>query len=612
MDCLRSSLSRLGWNLAVSSDETGQEQGRPGRTRKRPLSDPLTPSAKKIPEAEAITPLSDLSLSERNPVVSPVEPMLTDLPPAPPVCNPAFLAESQALVHRFMHRPLPGQLLEPGRIARLDHGAMHLCRAAMWIPVLLTLRRQLGDSDALKLSREELSAVMKAAMLHDSGREGEEADTPEWERASGEHCEDHLLAIGCPAQLAVACREGIINKDRQDRSRKTLIEKLIHDADCLEVMRVRGSFDMAELDLYQDYLGKDKDIDKLVYKLSSEVREVLGAQGDLMVDVKLVNQMQQWKEPPEQCPAKQVKDSDSYSKKKQFEFAHNAMANQLANLKEGWPWLYGLYLQSAGEPAPVSELNPLEWEKKQGALGCSAGSHFNGLYQDPKTQKQYYVKEPDNPDSARNEVLMANLAKVLGLKVPEVELVRRDNRSFVVSSWLEGLCDGSQSKLQQLSRQQRAQLFVVAAVLGNADIVGSCFDNILVDDKGNPVAVDWGEAGEYGAPLASKHKTGSFSSTVFELETLRNLQHPWVAKTLDPSVRIAASNAAKLFMDLTEEDIAGAASGLINPEIKPYHLEDMAKYPYTAAQMQCLLLGSWKSKTMLSLVKRVFNHMRST
>ena len=433
--------------------------------------------------------------------------------PSQPICNDTFLAESQALVHRYMHRPLPGHTAIPGIITREIHGAMHLCRAAVWIPVLLSVRCSLGDTEATRMAttvqgQTELCATMKAAMLHDSGREGEGCDTPEWEQASGFHCEDHLLALGFCPKLAASCREGIINKDRKDRSQKTLIEKLIHDADCLEVMRVRNQFDIAELDLFYEFQERPGAIDQ-IGQLCGEVRSVIAMQGDLRFRGELTNSQTNWHEPDHFLPP-----SPNRETKQQFEFADNAMVDQLEFLKTNYPRLYNLYQQSAGGFSPPQQLKPLRWNKLTPAKGGSCGSCFNGLYQDPLTNTKYYVKEPTNPDSARNEVLMAKLAKALGLNVPKVHLVRCDGRSFVVSEWVEGLTGGEKA-LQKASKTQLAELFLVASVLGNADIIGSSFDNTLIDSAGNLTPLDWGEAGEYGAPLATKHKINSFCSTVF-------------------------------------------------------------------------------------------------
>ncbi len=476
----------------------------------------------------------------------------------------SFYSECQALIHRFMHKALPEQTLQPGQIARGVHGAMHLSRAAMWVPILLSLRQQMGDPAALNFPASHLPFVMKAALLHDSGREGEGEDTLAWEQASGEQCEDHLLSIDCPPEIAADCKQGIMNKDGHYRKEKTLIEKLIHDADCLEIMRVPegNSFDMKYLDMFQDF--KDKpDINNTLYEVASQVRAVIASQGDLWGPTNITNTdvgnrfTEAWD--------KMVTSTLSTEKKKPFEFADNAFSHQLNALKVTAPELYSRYVQCAGEPLTCQNINPLALTKTRGALGYSKGSSFTGEYTDSATNKQYYIKEPENPESARNEVLMAKLAKELGLEVPDIELVRTNGRTFIVSEWQNGLTQG-EDVLKQANPQQLARLYLVAAVLGNADIVGYSFDNTRINKQGEPVALDWGEAGEFGAPNASKHKTDSFGSTVYELDTLLNPVHPKVGDHQD--TKAVVHNAAAIFKQLTKEDIHSAAQELLQRDTR--------------------------------------------
>ena len=145
----------------------------------------------------------------------------------------------------------------------------------------------MGDRDAIALSPEDLPFVMKAALLHDSGRKGEGVDQAQWERVSAEQCEDHLLAIGCRPELAAECRQGIINKDGNNKS---LIARLIHDADCLEIMRVPegNHFDIKELDLFQEFKNQ-QNTPELLYRLSSQVRAFIARQGDLWGNTQIIN-----------------------------------------------------------------------------------------------------------------------------------------------------------------------------------------------------------------------------------------------------------------------------------------------------------------------------------
>ncbi|CAM3718160.1 hypothetical protein [Parendozoicomonas haliclonae] len=476
--------------------------------------------------------------------------------------DPRFFEITQSLVNRFHHAPLPGESRQPDKIARPIHGAIHQCRAAVWVAVLLSIRKGMEDPEALAFRGDYLPYVMIAAMLHDSGRKGEGVDTPEWEKSSGENCEDFLLSMGCPSELAAECRRAIINKDGAVNGNKTLVEKLIHDADCLEIMRVPEcrSFDMSYLDLFQD-AQNDPAIQQLLYQLSSQVRAVIAYQGDLGSGTRIVNQATGFQE----LDDFKLSGYLNTAQKTAYEFSSNVMAFQLGHLKVYAPELYELYCQSAGVPPEHIILRPTMLDKKEGHKGYSYDTGFAGRYHDAGTGADYYIKEPVNPESARNEVLMANLARELGLYVPETRLIREKGRTFVASRWVNGLRVDREA-LGNADPKQLARLYLVAAVLGNVDIVGYSFDNTLVDEQGNLVPLDWGEAGEFGAPGASKRKENCFTGVVYELDTLLNCEDPRVDSTIDPSVKPAYHNAVNVFQHLDPDVVKGVVKELLAVE----------------------------------------------
>ena len=161
-----------------------------------------------------------------------------------------FFDECQALLRRSVLKPLPREGV------RHIHGAINSSRVAMWIPVLISIRRSLGDQEAEAFPAEMLPWVMKAALLHCSGRQYDAFhDTEEEETMSGEICENHLLSIGCPASLAHELNIALRNMSGRICAAKTFIEKLLHDATCLEIMRVpEGAlFDMTMMEIFQTY-----------------------------------------------------------------------------------------------------------------------------------------------------------------------------------------------------------------------------------------------------------------------------------------------------------------------------------------------------------------------
>ena len=397
--------------------------------------------------------------------------VLTDIPFTSR--DPRFFAASQMLVHRFHHQPLPGERCKSGEIPRPVHGAVHLCRAAMWIPVLFSLRCELKDPEVLAFPREYLPFVMLTAMLHDAGRKGEGKDLPEWEKASAEHCESHLFALGCPPEFAARCKRAIMNKDGCLSKDRDLVTRLLHDADCMEILRMpEGSlFNMGRLDLFKDFQSL-KGINQKLYDVCVEVRSTIARQGDLWGDTRICNEATGFEEVANNA----LKSRYSDTLKERYEFADNVLGNLVSDLEASSPRLFALYRQSAGAPPAIPTLSPLTMQWISGRKGWSANTGFAGVYRDNKTRKVYYVKEPKNPESARNEVLMAQLARVLGLNVPDIQLVREKGRSFVVSPWQDDLRVFSG---EGCNPSQLARLYLVASVLGNINITGENYDNLF-------------------------------------------------------------------------------------------------------------------------------------
>ena len=342
-------------------------------------------------------------------------------PPEITVNDQQFFDECQALLRRTVLKPLKGEGV------RHIHGAIHSSRVAMWIPVLLSVRRSLGDPEAIAFSDDMLPWVMKAALLHDSGRKADASyDTKEEEAMSGEHCENHLLSIGCPATLARTLNKAICNKDGHFCANKTFIEKLIHDADCLEIMRVPdGSrFDIARLDVFRDLKSKGT-IDDTLYKLADQVRTVIHQQHDMMKDVIIINSETGFKEKEQKSTGKANLDN---TLKAPMEHSVNALQSQLLWLKENARELYCHYVRVAKEP-PQTGLTPQRMGALEKLSGVDVPETFDARYRAPETGKEYLVRAVENAAIARKEILMAHISRQLGMNSPIVEMVQTSDKT---------------------------------------------------------------------------------------------------------------------------------------------------------------------------------------
>ncbi len=133
-------------------------------------------------------------------------------------------------------------------IPRVQHGAQHQSRTAMWGLVLLQLLRAHGVPEALSFNDRDINLIILACLFHDSGRQGEGEDNPVWERNSGLNCRTFMTRHGYSKADIAICQAAITYKSRQSafpyksNSRARLLLWILHFADALDVIRVRSGF----------------------------------------------------------------------------------------------------------------------------------------------------------------------------------------------------------------------------------------------------------------------------------------------------------------------------------------------------------------------------------
>jgi 2'-5' RNA ligase len=157
-------------------------------------------------------------------------------------------------------------------------------------------------------------------------------------------------------------------------------------------------------------------------------------------------------------------------------------------------------------------------------VGGQAGSNQGGLYEIPKATpsaggtsevEKFYVKKPKTPTHGKNEALANALYEEAGVPVPEVDL---HNDGQLYSKIVAGQQDMSQQLNNPEWTDQVRRNFAVDAWLGNRDVFGMTYDNILTDAQGVPWRIDNG-----GALLfrAMGEKKTDFGSKVTELDAFR-------------------------------------------------------------------------------------------
>ena len=189
-------------------------------------------------------------------------------------------------------------------ISRLIHGIQHVTRAAINIPIFANLYRCFGNVEALALTDKDIKLLQIAALFHDSAREDEGVD--HWDQESGLFFYEYVTkTLGVTHLKAKLFAEAIANKDadetnyfelkdmawvkREGKSDKNIYQKLIHDADCLEIIRARDHFDANYLDFYKDIAKSNNEAFEIMAKLITEARSLIASQGDsrLRLDIKI-------------------------------------------------------------------------------------------------------------------------------------------------------------------------------------------------------------------------------------------------------------------------------------------------------------------------------------
>ena len=172
--------------------------------------------------------------------------------------------------------------------------------------------------------------------------------------------------------------------------------------------------------------------------------------------------------------------------------------------------------KAAQEAAAAGNLRFADLEQ----VGPQRGSNPGGLYRNRYTGDEWYVKMPASEDVARNEVLAGALYRAAGIEVPELRLIDARGKPAVASKIVRDV--QADAKLLRAGKAQGvADGFAIDAWLGNWDVVGLNFDNLLLKE-GRAVRVDVGGALRYRAQGGLKGS--AWSPTVRELETLRNPQ----------------------------------------------------------------------------------------
>ena len=129
-----------------------------------------------------------------------------------------------------------------------NHGTNHAKRLVGYInDIAGYIRKYHRELSLSEPTNEEILLAKYAALFHDSGRANEWVDV--FDEVSAE-----IAATELKGKLAVSqisrVKNAIKNKDADVRG-KDIVAIMVHEADCLDVQRVKDDFDIRYLDVYQ-------------------------------------------------------------------------------------------------------------------------------------------------------------------------------------------------------------------------------------------------------------------------------------------------------------------------------------------------------------------------
>jgi HK97 family phage prohead protease len=153
--------------------------------------------------------------------------------------------------------------------------------------------------------------------------------------------------------------------------------------------------------------------------------------------------------------------------------------------------------------------------------GSMGGSQGGGVFKDPKTGQEYYIKPPKTQTHAENESLMSRFYERLGIPAGKVKVGTYKGRPKIVSEMIPGAKQvNHETEMRDPAWKKAVQdTFVANAWLANWDAVSNSGNTIRGGD-GRAYVIDVGGAGLFRA--RGERKDTSFGPIVGEMESLRD------------------------------------------------------------------------------------------
>lgn len=225
-----------------------------------------------------------------------------------------------------------------------------------------------------------------------------------------------------------------------------------------------------------------------------------------------------------------------YSPETWDKFEAWARAARISKNLTVWQWM------NRSTPAPKEDIpGSLASMTKVKDLGGTTGAELW------KTAdgRRFVVKRGNSAEHLAEEFAADELYRAMGVPVPPARLIQTPEGPVKIAQFIEGkmlsalMKTAPPAEVEAIMARVREH-FAADALLGNWDVAGTGFDNILVDAQGVPWRIDNGGSLRFRAQGARK-TAAQWGDTVQELDTLR-----------DPRVN---AYSARIFAQLGEPQI---------------------------------------------------------
>ena len=154
---------------------------------------------------------------------------------------------------------------------------------------------------------------------------------------------------------------------------------------------------------------------------------------------------------------------------------------------------------------------PGQAEKKKLSYVQGLGGGTGAELVADSTNTRYVRKKGASPDHLREEVAADKLYAACGVRVPAVELHEEDGKpvklaEFVTGKTLRDYLGSASATDKKKVLKKIQQSFAADALLGNWDVAGANFDNVMIDAQGEPIRIDNGGSLRYRALGTPKGK----------------------------------------------------------------------------------------------------------